>query len=285
MENILVTGANGFIGSALVKKLELNGNNVSQFTSNQGDVSEYDFIDNYTNHQIDHIFHLAAKTFVPNSWKSPKEFYKVSLMGTENILEFCRTQNIPLTFISSYLYGNPATLPISENSPIKPNNPYAHSKYLAEQLCEFYSEYYDVKVTIVRPFNIYGKKQSDIFLIPHIINQILNHNEIKVQNLEPKRDYLYLEDLIEGLIKTIDAKKKFSIYNFGSGYSLSVQEIIDTIQAVANTNKNILSEQNERKNEIMDVIADISKVKSDLDWSPTTAFKDGIKKILEDISQ
>lgn len=285
MSNILVTGASGFIGSALVKKLKSDGKNIIEFTSKNGDISEYDFTQKYKNKNINHIFHLAAKTFVPDSWENPKNFYKTSLMGTENILEFCRNKNIPLTFISSYLYGEPETLPITENSTVKPNNPYAHSKYLTEQLCKFYSEYYDIKITIARPFNIYGIKQNNIFLIPHIINQVLNHDEIKVQNLEPKRDYLYLEDLIDGLIKTIDSKKQFSIYNFGSGYSLSVQEIIDTIQSVANTNKKILSEHNERKNEIMDVAADISKAKTDLNWTPTTNFKDGIAKILKDLSK
>lgn len=282
MKNILVTGANGFIGTAVVNKLELDGFNVIKFNSSQGDISEYNFIKEYSDENISHIFHLAAKTFVPNSWNAPKEFYKTSLMGTENILEFCRDQNISLTFISSYLYGEPESLPISESSPIKSNNPYAHSKYLAEQLCKFYSEYYDVKVTIVRPFNIYGKKQSDIFLVPHIISQVLNNEVIKVQNLQPKRDYLYLDDLIEGLVKTINSKQNFSIYNFGSGYSISVKEIIDTIQLVANTNKKIISQENERKNEIMDVVADISKAKLDLNWNPTTSFETGIKKILED---
>ncbi|MFY4804662.1 NAD-dependent epimerase/dehydratase family protein, partial [Aliarcobacter butzleri] len=85
----------------------------------------------------------------------------------------------PLTFVSTYLYGVPEKLPISENDEIKSNNPYAHSKYLAEELCRFYSDYYNVKVTIARPFNVFGKNQKDIFLIPLIIKQVLYADVIK----------------------------------------------------------------------------------------------------------
>lgn len=283
MKTILVTGANGFIGSVLVNHLVDKGFNVIKFNSSDGDISEVNFTEVYNNKNIDHIFHLAAKTFVPDSWDNPIDFYKTSVLGTGNILEFCRNKNISLTFISAYLYGSPEKLPISEDDRIQSNNPYAHSKYLAEELCEFYSEYYDVKITIARPFNIYGKKQKDIFLIPYIIKQVLNDNVIKIKDLKPKRDYIYLDDLIDGLIKTLDSKKQFSIYNFGSGSELSVNEIIQIVQNIAGTQKEIISEKQERKNEIMNVVADISRAKNDLDWNPKFSFQEGIKEIIMDL--
>ena len=283
MKTVLVTGSSGFIGSALVNQLKLNGFNVLEFNSSIGDIVECDCFTEYTDVKINHIFHLASKTFVPDSWENPIDFYKTSVMGTGNILELCREQNIPLTFVSAYLYGEPEKLPISENDKIKSNNPYAHSKYLAEELCRFYSEYYDVNVTIARPFNIYGKKQKDMFLIPYIIDQVLNDEVIKVKDLNPKRDYIYLDDLIDGLIKTLNSTKKLSIYNFGSGTELSVNEIIKIVQNVANTNKKVISEKNERKNEIMNIIADISKAGNDLSWKPKFKFEDGIKEIIKDL--
>ncbi len=283
MKSILVTGARGFIGSALIENLTSLGFDVIKFDSLNGDISDYDFLKEYENTDIIHIFHLAAKTFVPDSWKNPLKFYKTSVLGTGQILELCRHKNIPLTFVSAYLYGLPEKLPISEDDKVKSNNPYAHSKYLAEELCRFYSEYYNVKVTIARPFNIYGKNQKDMFLIPYIIKQVLNDVVIKVKDLYPKRDYIYLDDLTAGLVKTLDNKKQFSIYNFGSGEELSVQKIIDIIQKVAGTNKKVISEQQERQNEIMNVIADIKKAKDDLNWKPTLSFEDGIREILKDI--
>jgi nucleoside-diphosphate-sugar epimerase len=283
MKSILVTGSSGFVGSSLINKLKGLGFNIINFDSSNGDISNYNFLKKYENIDIYHIFHLAAKTFVPDSWERPLEFYNSSVLGTGQILELCRNKNIPLTFVSAYLYGLPEKLPISEDNKVKSNNPYAHSKYLAEELCKFYSEYYNVKITIIRPFNIYGKKQKDIFLIPHIIKQVLHDDIIKVKDLFPKRDYIYLEDLINGLIKTIDNKNQFSIYNFGSGKELSVKEIIDIIQKIAETNKEIISEKQERKNEIMNVVADISKAKNDLAWTPKYNFEDGIKEILKDL--
>lgn len=283
MKTILVTGASGFIGTALVNQLKTTGFHVIEFDSSMGNIVEFDFSTSYKDKKIQHIFHLASKTFVPDSWENPIDFYKTSVIGTGNILELCRNQNISLTFVSAYLYGLPEKLPISEKDQIKSNNPYAHSKYLAEELCKFYSKYYGVKVTIARPFNIYGKKQKDIFLIPYIINQVLNDNTIKVKDLNPKRDYIYLDDLIAGLIKTLNQTNKCSIYNFGSGIELSVREIIKIVQNIVGTNKKVISEKNERRNEIMNVIADISKANNDLDWKPKFNFEDGIKEIIKDV--
>jgi nucleoside-diphosphate-sugar epimerase len=282
MKSILVTGANGFVGSSLVYTLNNLGFKVIKFDSSNGDVANFNFIKEYENIQIDYVFHLAAKTFVPDSWKNPLEFYETSVLGTGNILELCRNKNIPLTFVSAYLYGLPEKLPISENDKVKSNNPYAHSKYLAEELCKFYSEYYNIKVTVARPFNIYGKNQKEMFLIPHIIEQVLNREVIKVKDLNPKRDYIYLSDLVNGLVKTMSNSAKFSIYNFGSGKELSVSEIINIIQGIARTDKKIISEKEERNNEIMNVVADIKKAEENLDWEPKYSFEDGIKEILED---
>lgn len=283
MKTILITGSNGFIGSALSIQLEKMGFTIITFNSVDGDISDFNFISKFENVKIDYIFHLAAKSFIPDSWNNPLKFYKTSILGTGNILEFCRVKNIPLTFVSAYLYGEPNQLPISENDKINANNPYAHSKFLAEELCKFYSENFNIKISIARPFNIYGKNQNENFLIPYIIKQLLVENEIIIKDLTPKRDYLYLDDLIDGLIKTMDCKHTFSIFNFGSNTSISVKEIIETIQETMGTNKKVIDEKIRRKNEIMDVVADIKKAKKELEWTPKISFKDGIKYIISDL--
>jgi nucleoside-diphosphate-sugar epimerase len=282
MRCILVTGATGFIGSALVTKLESMDFTVIRFSSIDGDIADVNFIEKYADIKFLHVFHLASKTFVPDSWEDPKSFYKVSILGTINILQLCRIKKIPLTYVSAYLYGVPERLPIKEVHRVKPNNPYAHSKFLAEDLCRFYSDFHKVKVIIARPFNVYGKGQKGNFLIPLIIDQVLHKKAIKVKDLNPKRDYIYVDDLVRGLISTIHSNDKFSIFNFGSGGELSVYEIIQIIQNVAGTNKQIFSEDKERKNEVMSIVADIKKTEKHLNWMPIYSFKDGIEEILKE---
>lgn len=235
----------------------------------------------FKNQDIDHVFHLAAKTFVPDSWRDPQSFYQTNVSGTVNVLDFCREKSVPLTYVSTYLYGQPEKLPISENHPIKPSNPYAHSKHLSEQLCQFYAKEFCVKTIIIRPFNVYGIGQSERYLIPYVIQQVLHNVSIKVENLSPRRDYLYLDDVVDFLVLSMMSPKWFSVYNLGSGYSLSVQEVICAVQKILGTNKKIVSEDKVRKNEISDVVADISNAKNDIGWSPRYSFSQGIQKIVE----
>jgi len=281
MSKILVTGSTGFIGKRLVKNLKKYKYDVIELNSEKGDISDLDLSSVYKYDDISHIFHLASATYVPLSWEKPSLFYKSSVIGTNNVLELCRKKESTFTYVSAYLYGEPKKLPISEDHILQPNNPYAHSKFLAEELCRFYSEFYDLKVVIARPFNIYGENQKTNFLIPKIIDQVINSDKISVMDLYPKRDFLYVDDLVDGLVKTIDVKNKFSIYNFGSGVSHSVKEIIKIIQKVAKTDKTIISNNVKRKNEINNVVADISKAKNELNWQPRYSLEQGIENIIK----
>jgi len=277
-KNVLVTGSEGFIGSILVARLKGEGYTVNNWDEKDGDIS----ITPIDLQNIDHVFHLAAQTFVPKSWDEPYSFYKSNTLGTVNVLEFCKTNKISLTFISAYVYGAPNTLPISESHELKPANPYMHSKILAESVCKFYSDNFDVKVNIIRPFNIYGPGQSNRFLIPEIILQTLsNSEEIKVHDLIPKRDFVYIDDLLDAILLSMNSEGNFNVFNVGSGESYSVKEIIDLIQKIANTNKAVVSNDNVRKNEIPDVIADISFAKEKLNWSPKFNLAEGLKKLVE----
>jgi len=282
MKNILITGASGFVGTHLISRLKREGFIVLALGDSDGSITDEKTLSLYENKTISHVFHLAAKTYVPESWEKPKLFYDVNVGGTLNVLEFCRKKQCRLTYVSSYLYGVPEKLPINENSPLLPGSPYAHSKYLAEKLCEFYADAYGVGITILRPFNIFGEGQSERFLIPSLIKQALSKGDvIKAQDLAPKRDYLYISDFVEALLSTIGRhKKNCSIYNIGAGYSLSVNEIISVIQRMTGSRKKVVSKNIRRKNEILDVVADIRKVKKELSWRPKTSFCDGIVNIL-----
>jgi SAM-dependent methyltransferase len=158
-----------------------------------------------------------------------------------------------------------------------------HSKVLAESLCKFYAEYYNLNITVLRPFNLYGPNQTATFLIPHIIRQLLNKNlhTISVKDLRPKRDYLYIDDLLEAIILTLNPIKKFESYNVGYGKSYSVMELVKYLMEITNIHKEVVSEQKIRENEILDVIADIQKIKSELGWEPKTTIQEGLKKTVK----
>jgi nucleoside-diphosphate-sugar epimerase len=279
MENILLTGSKGFIGNHITKKLVEKDIKFIEFNE---DINIAENFEAYKNCEISRVLHIAGKTVVSESWKEPAKYYLNNTYGTMNVLEFCRKKNIPLTYVSAYIYGIPDKIPITEETKPIPNNPYAHSKYLAEQLCEFYYDSYGVNVTIIRPFNVYGKGQSKDFLIPMVIEQVLNKDFITIKDLIPKRDYIYVEDLAEALISTFSYSEKFSVFNVASGKSYSVKEIIDIIQNIAGTNKDVISENIIRKNEINNIEVDITKAVDKLGWCPYTSIEQGISEILKD---
>jgi nucleoside-diphosphate-sugar epimerase len=132
-------------------------------------------------------------------------------------------------------------------------------------------------------FNIFGPGQGYKFLIPKIIIDALDISKtaIEVNSLEPKRDYVYVDDLVLAIVNTIDRTDKFSIFNIGSGTSYSVKEIIDIVQSIAKTNKQVLSRNTVRKNEVIDIYADISKARQELGFSPLFSLEAGIRKMIE----
>ncbi len=278
MSKILVTGANGFVGKILCKTLTQLGHELIELTSGDGDITAATTWEKIP--AVNIVIHLAAKTFVPDSWKQPDLFLQTNTFGTVQALEYCRKHQARMVFISSYLYGNPETLPIPETAKIYTPNPYALSKKTAEDYCKFYADSYAVKVVVIRPFNLYGAGQLTHFLIPEIILQVLKGKEIKIKDLEPKRDYIYITDFIDAIIRSLNINE-FQIFNIGSGISYSVGEIIEMVQKICGTDLLVISSAEKRQAEIIDTIADISKAKELLNWVPVTSMYDGLSAIVQ----
>lgn len=278
MKNILVTGAAGFIGQRLAATLKNTGYKVLELKD--GDIADPATLKQFDSVAIDFVFHLAGRTFVPDAWREPADFQRVNVTGTLNVLELCRQRKIPLTYVSAYLYGIPQTLPVRETDEIAPNNPYALSKFMAELVCKFYAEYFAVPLTIIRPFNIFGSGQKSHFLIPEIIAQVRANKSIKLKDLAPRRDYLYVDDLVEALTLTMKRAQGCHLYNIGYGSSQSVAEIVAIIQSVAGTSLPVISENAPRGNEIPDVYADINHAKNELGWHPKHTFEQGIRNMI-----
>lgn len=282
-KTIMVTGAKGFIGSALVTFLQEHNEKVISIDTDVLDLCDAAAVANYPADGIDHIIHLAGLTFVPRSWEEPELFFQVNTGATLHMLEYCRVHKIPMTYISAYIYGQPEKLPISETDPVHPNNPYAKSKHLAEQLCAFYAKELGVQVSVVRPFNVYGVGQKERFLIPHIIKQVLCEEEIHVMDLAPYRDYIFLSDLLQGIYDTTRKVQDFDIFNFGSGVVYSVGEVIQMAQKIAGCDKPVISENAPRKNEMNKVQADISHAKEVLGWEPKVSMEEGLSQIIREM--
>jgi len=278
MTKVLLSGATGFVGSRLGPKLLARpGYEVCALSSASGDVADPKTWSALP--VTDVVVHLAARTFVPDSWVEPAAFLGTNLLGTVNALEFCRSHKSRLVFLSSYLYGNPHSLPIAEDFDVLVNNPYALSKKLAEETCQFYSDCYGLDITILRVFNIYGGGQDDKFLIPSIVRQVQQGAEINVKDLEPKRDFLYIDDLLDAVACAVEHPHRFEIFNIASGNSHSVREVIDCVQKITGRTVSVHSENVRRQNEIMDTRADITKARRMLGWEPRWSLEAGIAEI------
>ncbi|RHX91209.1 NAD(P)-dependent oxidoreductase [Leptospira yasudae] len=279
MIDVLISGSSGFIGKPLVEKFRNQGLSVFGLDRKEGDVA--DPLTWSKLPEAKSVIHLAGQTYVPDSWKDSRSFLNSNVMGTQNALDYASKCNAQFVFISAYLYGRPETLPISETHPVTPNNPYALSKHLAEQLCEFYSKFKKTDIKVLRLFNVYGPGQREDFLIPTILKQIKIKKEIHVLDLFPKRDFVYLEDVLNSISSALSPMGGFHTFNIGSGISYSVEEVISIAQEIACTNLPVVSAAKERKEEISNVVADISKAKAMLGWEPVWSFRNGLAEILK----
>jgi len=278
--DVIVTGGSGFIGHNLILQLKNIGIGVIELNRTNGDVAKKETWNNLP--KVHSVIHLAGRSYVPDSWINSGDFVETNVVGTQRALDYCRKSGASMVYANAYPYGIPEKLPINEYAPIKPNNPYSLSKCMGEQLCEFASDHNNVTTIVLRLFNVYGTNQRQDFLIPSIIDQVLNNKKIIVMDLNPRRDYVYIDDVVAALIKSMKLTEGFNSINIGSGVSYSVKEVIETIQSVANTDLDVVSNKSERINEIPNVVADISRAKEVLDWTPVYSLKKGIELTLKD---
>jgi len=288
MRQITITGHNGFLGSNLFLKLisekyDITGisktikknNSIKQIKRNILNIKDSDIANNSC------IIHLAAITDVAYCEKYPEECYNVNVMATQKILEIARKKNCSLIYPStSHVYAIPRKLPIKETHPTNAASVYSASKILGEKLCETYSKSYGLNISVLRLFSTYGPKNSEYKVESRIITQLLSNRTIKIGNLSPKRDFIYIDDVIRAFQIVIKNLKGFNIYNVGSERSYSIQEICNILKKLAGKKISVVTDKTKlRKNDIKNVVSDCSKIKK-LGWKPKISINEGLELTL-----
>ena len=306
MKKILVTGADGFIGSHLVEELVRRGYDVKAFVfynsfnswgwldhANSEILSDLDVFcgDIRDPHGVrtamsdcDSVLHLASLIAIPYSYHSPDTYVDTNIKGTLNVLQAARDMNISKVIhtSTSEVYGTAQFVPITEDHPLQGQSPYSATKIAADQLAfSFYSSF-ELPVVIARPFNTYGPRQSARAVIPTIISQIASGSRLlKLGSLLPTRDFNYVEDTVSAFIASLECGSCLGeVINFGSNYEISIGDTINMIASIMNVSVDIqLDESRLRpvKSEVERLWADNTKARTLLNWSPLYAGLDGLR--------
>ena len=311
MASILVTGADGFIGSHLTEELVRQGHSVRAFVyynsfnswgwldrcspevKGKFEVFSGDIRDPHGVREAmkgcEVVIHLAALIAIPFSYHSPDTYIDTNIKGTLNVLQAARELGVKRVIhtSTSEVYGTAQFVPITEDHPLQGQSPYSATKIAADQLAfSFYSSF-DLPVVILRPFNTYGPRQSARAVIPTIITQIANgQKEIKLGAISPTRDFNYVKDTVDGFVATLNSKNGLGeVINLGSNFEISIKETVELIAEIMGVTISIAQDGDRLRppsSEVERLWADNSKAKEILNWKPRFAGRDGLKSGLEE---
>ena len=308
---ILLTGAEGFIGSHLTEKLVSLGFNVKAFVLynsfnslgwldycdpkiiNNLEIFTGDIRDSFgvkeAMKDCDIVIHLAALIAIPYSYYSPETYIDTNIKGTLNLLQASREKEIE-KFIhtsTSEVYGTAKYVPIDENHPLQAQSPYSASKIGADNIVSSFNASFQLPTVIVRPFNTYGPRQSARAVIPTIITQILDGSRnIKLGSTSPTRDFNYILDTVNAFISVLRSSDGIGdTFNFGSNYEISILETVKLISKLMNCNIKVVSDEIRKRpidSEVERLNADYSKAHSTFNWSPKYSGLNGFKVGLQE---
>jgi NAD dependent epimerase/dehydratase len=308
----LVTGADGFIGSHLVEMLLAKGYHVkalSQYNSFNnwgwledidcsgdvdilsGDIRDSYYCDNIIKN-VDIVFHLAALIAIPYSYIAPDSYVDTNIKGTLNICKAAKENgNIRVIHTStSEVYGTAQYVPIDEKHPINPQSPYSATKIAADAMAMSFYNSFDLPVTIARPFNTYGPRQSARAVIPTIITQISSGmKEIKLGDVSPTRDFNYVEDTCRGLLAIAQSNKTIGeVVNIGSNFEISIMDTLNLIKKLMDSDVEFIEDEQRirpEKSEVFRLWCDNTKIKDLTGFKSQIDIKIGLEKTIEWIIQ
>ena len=309
-KRILVTGADGFIGSHLVETLLMQGypvrafvfynsfnsigwlNEIAPSLREKLEIISGDIRDSMRVREAvkdsDWVFHLAALIAIPYSYSAPESYVDTNIRGTLNVLQACRESGTKRVLVTSTseVYGTARFVPITEEHPFQGQSPYSASKIGADRLAESYFKSFDLPVSIVRPFNTYGPRQSPRAIIPTVITQLLaGRDEISVGNLTPTRDLNFVSDICRGFVEI--AKSDATIgeeINIGTGTEISMKDLVETLVSAIRPQTRIKTDQTRmrpEKSEVDRLLACNKKIKRLTSWTPQVSLEDGLKQTID----
>lgn len=298
-KKILVTGGAGFIGSEVVRQLSKMGSKITVFDNySSGRMRYLDGIPfvkqvkgSITNKEdivkvvknINYIINLAALPFIPDSYFYPEEFFKVNTEGTINLLMVCKKLKNLRNFVhisTSEVYGTAKTVPMSESHPTLPQSTYAASKLAGERAAYTLHKEQNIPVVIIRPFNSYGPRITQPYIIPEIITQILQQNStIKLGNIESSRDFTFVSDTARGIISGMLANNAIGeTINIGSNNSYKIKDLVKMISRIIDKKITIKTDSTRlRPFDVQKLVCDNNKAKKLLDWRPEVSIEEGLK--------
>ncbi len=287
ISKVLVTGTAGFVGYHLCRLLlELGISVVGRSSTNDKnkiDVTDINQLHSIDKSGVDAVVHLAAKTSVNSASKEPYQAYYTNIVGTLNVLEFCRLSNIKkFIFMSSYVYGQPKYLPIDEEHPVNPHSSYHKSKLIAEELCKIYSLDFGMDIVTLRPFLLYGPNAKPYMFISTVIQQIKNYGNVFLSGKYISRDFLFISDFLD-LVTIIlnEFPKGYNLYNVGYGESHHLEEVTQILAQLLNKKITINYNNQIRPDDVTEMIADISKVSNAFQWKPFVGIHEGLEITLQ----
>ncbi|MCH5242266.1 MAG: SDR family NAD(P)-dependent oxidoreductase [Muribaculaceae bacterium] len=307
MKNVAVTGADGFIGSHLVEALlarDCNVRALSQYNSFNnwgwleeiaphkgldiwsGDVRDPEFCRRFTE-GADTVFHLAALIAIPYSYIAPDSYVDTNIKGTLNMCQAAREHGHQKLLVTSTseVYGTARYVPIDEKHPRQPQSPYSATKIGADALALSFYNAFNLDVTVVRPFNTYGPRQSARAIIPTIISQIASGiREIKVGDLSPTRDFNYVTDTCRGFIDIAQASNTAGLeINIATGREISMENVFNTIAHLMDADVKWIKDPERlrpSKSEVFRLLGDNKRIKELTGWSPQVSLEEGLKKTI-----
>ncbi|NUU74815.1 NAD-dependent 4,6-dehydratase LegB [Paenibacillus xylanilyticus] len=307
---VLVTGADGFIGSHLTERLVRQGYNVKAFVyyNSFGSWGWIDTLPKEIKQEIevfsgdirdpngvktsmsgmDTVFHLAALIAIPFSYHSPDTYVDTNIKGTLNVLQAAKELDTSRVLVTSTseVYGTAQYVPMDEKHPFQGQSPYSATKIGADRLAESFYRSFNMPITIVRPFNTYGPRQSARAVIPTIITQLLaGRTEVKLGSLTPTRDFNYVKDTVEGFIEI--AKTGLTIgeeINIATQQEISIGQLAEELIRQINPDAKIVCDDQRlrpEKSEVDRLLGSNEKIKSLTNWQQQFTFEQGMAETIE----